>query len=888
MSAAHPGAARPRLEPEGLGKLSFSTALRIAWRELRSSRGKFAFVVLSVAIGVGALTGVRGFSAAFRSLLEVRARSIMAADLSARSNQALTPEETAALGRFTASGRVEATPVTELLSMASASTSLDPLLVSLKAVDPSRYPFYGAVVLRPEIPLRQALTDTSVAVGDDLLLRLHLKLGDSIRLNDRLYRIAAVVEDEPDRLSGAFAAGPRVLISQHALEETGLLAPGSRATRRILVRLPGPAPGKAASDDALGQAKTALQNALPDTQVADYREANQGLTRALDGATGLLSLMSLVALVLGAIGVAMAIRAHLAQRLDSIAIMKALGAGSSQVIKIYLLQTVLLGLAGGVLGILLGFGVQLAMPLFLARLLHLAPSFHLDARALWLGLTAGVLTTLLFSLPPLLDIRGVRPILILRRAVEGAEDPFGQRFVRRLRGSGVQVGAFAVILLGLVLLASQIAASREIGSIFGLGLAAALVVLLGLAAALLALLRRLLDRYRFRLPSTLRHGLANLYRPGNPSAALLAALGLGVMQIATVYTVQHAVVSEISTTSLSKLPNLFLIDISPEEVAPVEALLAADPHVQGTPEVLPVIAGRITAVKGVPLDQLKLPQMRRRSFGNINLTYSLTSGKPPPGDRVFDGQWWTAAGEAEAAARQPLIALARSEAKFLQVKPGDHLRLTAQGRDLDATVAAVFEPDSQHAFSRASFVLPEPELRGLPAVWYGGVHAVPGTTAEVRRLLYRRFPSITVIDVAATVETVRQSVLQIVDVIQFLAAFSVFAGIVILASAIAGTRYRRVREVVVLKTLGATRPRIAAIFSLEFATLGLIAGLTGLLFANIAARLLLRRALHFDYHFQPGLMLAFWIGAGLLTTACGWLASFRVLGQKPLEVLREE
>ena len=871
-----------------MGRLSFGTAARIAFRELRSSRGKFAFVVLSVAIGVAALTGVRGFSAAFRSMLLVRARSIMAADLAARSTQEMTPAEVAGLARFTGAARAEVSPVTEMLSMASASNSLDPLLVSLKAVDPAKYPFYGKVVLSPAIPLTEALTDTTVAAGDDLLLRLHLRVGDSIRLNDRVYRISAVVEDEPDRLSGAFAAGPRVLISQGALAQTGLLAPGSRATRRMLVRLPQPSPGKAASDEAIAKAKGDLQSALPEANVTDYREANEGLTRALDGATGLLSLMSLVALVLGAIGVAMAIRAHLAQRLDSIAIMKALGAGSTQVMKIYLLQTLLLGLAGGVLGVLLGFGVQLTMPLFLARLLHLTPTFRLDPRALGLGLTAGVLTTLLFSLPPLLDIRGVRPILILRRAVETSDDPFAQRMVRRLRGSGVQIGAFVLILGGLVLLAARVAESRQIGSIFGFGLAGALLVLLGLAAGLLALLKAVLNRVRFRLPASLRHGLANLYRPGNPSAALLAALGLGVMQIATVYTVQHAVIADIATNSLSKLPNLFLIDISPDEVGAVRTLLAGQPQVQGEPEILPVIGGRITGVNGTPLEKLKLPQMRRRAFGNVNLTYALTADQPPVGDRVVAGKWWNAA-QAGGSATKPLLAIDQNEAKFLGgIKPGDTVSFSAQGREFTTTIAAVFEPDSQHAYSRAGFVLPEPVLRDLPAVWYGGVHAVPGATSQVRRALYEHFPSVTVIDVAATVETVRQAVLQIVNVIQFLAAFSVFAGIVILASAIAGTRYRRIREVVVLKTLGATRPRIAAIFSIEFATLGLIAGAVGLLFANIASRLLLTRALHFDYRFQPGLTLAAWVGAGLLTVACGWIASHRVLGQKPLEVLREE
>ncbi len=870
-----------------MASLSFGTTVRIATRELRSSRGKFAFVVLSVAIGVGALTGVRGFSAAFRSMLLLRARTIMAADLAVRSNTALPPADAGKLNTIVASSGAQQTPVTEMLSMASASTSLDPLLVSLKAVDPAHYPFYGSVKLDPAMPLKQALTDSSVAVADDLLLRLHLHVGDSLRLNDKVFRIAAVVVDEPDRLSGAFAAGPRVLISQRALDATGLLGFGSRATRRVLLLMPQTALGKAASDDAVSKLRDQLQAALPEAGVSDYRDANEGLTRALDGATGLLSLMSLVALVLGAIGVAMAIRAHLAQRLDSIAIMKALGAGSGHIIRIYVLQTLLLGLCGGVLGVLLGFAVQLTLPLFLARLLHLTPAFRFDPNALALGLGAGLLTTLLFSLPPLLDIRDVRPILILRRAVENSEDPFGQRLARKLRTSWVQIVAFGVILAGLMLLAARVSESREIGSIFGLGLAGVLLVLLALAAGLLALLRLLLRRTSLHLPSVMRHGLANLYRPGNPSAALLAALGLGIMQIATVYTVQHAVVSDISSTTLSRLPNLFLIDIGPEEVGGVRSLLAQQPQVQGEPEMLPVIAARLAGIDGKPVDQLKLEHLPKRFLRALNLSWPPEADKPPPGDRVVEGGWWSAAENADAG-KHPVIAVDRGFAKNLHLKIGQTMTFVAVDTSFTARVVAFYEPDSQHAFSRAQLMLPQAALHSYPAIWYGGVHVDPTHTAEVRRMLYQHYPSITVIDVAATIETVREAVLQIVYVIQFLAAFSTFAGIVILASAIAGTRYRRIREVVVLKTLGATRARIAAIFSIEFATLGLIAGAVGLLFANIVSRILLRRALHFDYHFQPGITLIAWVGSGLLTVACGWVASHRVLGQKPLEVLREE
>ncbi len=866
--------------------LSYATASRIAARELRSSRGKFAFVILSVAIGVAALTGVRGFAASFRSMLLLRARSILSADLSARLNAEPTAAEKAALARLPAQG-MQSTEVVELLSMASAPPSLDPLLVSLKAVDPAKYPFYGEVVLDPAIPLRQALTGDSVAVGSDLLLRLHAKVGDGLKLGDRVFRISAEVEDEPDRLSGSFSAGPRVLITNDALAQTGLLAQGSRATRRYLYTLAGPKQGAAASDAEIAAFKKQLEGAMPDASVQDYRDASAALSKGLDGATGLLSLMSLVALVLGAVGVAMAMRAHLASRLDSIAIMKALGARSGQIMKIYLLQTLLLGVLGGVVGVVLGLLVQMAFPLFLAKLFHIQPAFHVDGKAVAVGLSTGLLTTLLFTLPPLLDIRGVRPLLVLRRNVEASDDPFSSRLLRKARESGVQIVAVLVILVGLGLVAYLVSDSRQVGAIFAVGLALVLLILLAMSAALLRLLKLFLAGTRLHLPSVLRHGLANLYRPGNPSAALLAALGLGVMQITAVYITQRAVVSQVAVLAANNLPNMFLIDIAPREVDGLRELLKQQPGVRGTPELLPVVSGRIMAINGTPAAKVTIEHMPKRALNSVSLTSPPTTDAPPPGDKVVEGTWWTAEQAADAASH-PVVALRRNQATRLHVGVGQTITFNLQDTDVTATVVALVDADEQHAYSRAEYILPSAALGGFPAVWYGGVHCDPAATAPLERVLYQHYPTITVINVAATLETVRQAVLQITRVIQFLASFSIFAGIVILASAIAGTRYRRIREVVVLKTLGATRPRIAAIFSLEFAVLGLVAGLVGILFANLMARFVLVRALKFEYTFAWGLSLAALLCTAALTVAAGWLASHRVLGQKPLEVLREE
>ena len=224
------------------------------------------------------------------------------------------------------------------------------------------------------------------------------------------------------------------------------------------------------------------------------------------------------------------------------------------------------------------------------------------------------------------------------------------------------------------------------------------------------------------------------------------------------------------------------------------------------------------------------------------------------------------------------------------MRVGSHIVFAAAGdpdHPIDAAVSAIVKSDGQHAASRAEFLLPRATLEHLPTVWYGGVHVDPAHVGELQRALYAKYPTVTVINVAQALETLRNVLLQVSMVVQFLAGFSIFSGLVILASAIAGTRYRRVREVVTLKTLGATRARIGAVFSIEFATLGLVAGLVGLLFASLTTRVVLQK-IDLAYHLERANNVIALIAVAMLTVATGWLASYRLLGQKPLEVLREE
>ena len=849
--------------------LTWNRAAAIAWRDLKSAPGKFAFVVLSVAIGVAALVGVRGFSESFRRTLTTEARSLMAGDLSARIFRQPTSDETQKIADLDKKdGGAQSTWVVETISMASVPPDPVPLLVTLKAVDPSQYPYYGEAQLEPEMPLPQALQGDSAVVAEEFLIRLNAHVGDTLRLGGRNFKITAVLKQEPDRMSAGAGMGPRVMVSRAALDRTALLALGSRASQRLLIKLP-------PQSDPVAVRKQ-VETALPDAQVMDFKEGNPALSHGLDNATAILSLICLVAMVLGAIGVAMAMHAHLEQRMDMLAILKAVGARSSDLLRIFLLQTLGLGLAGGFLGVAAGVGVMAALPAVFGKLLPVATELGFPWRSVFAGLGTGLLTTLLFCLPPLLDVRAVRPVLVLRRLVEQAPPGFrawlGRWWARRL-----QIGLSVLVVFALGGIAWGLSDSAKVGGWFALLFAIALVVLLILAAVALRTLRFALNRVRLHLPSFLRHGLANLYRPGNQSAAVLASLGTGVMLILAVYLMQASLLRDLRNTASPKLPNVFLIDVTTDEVAGVKDFFQHQTGVTQPLDLMPVVAGRFVSLNGQPLDKLKDKHFPRRMLENAELSWS---DAPPAGDKVTQGKWWNSAAPAE-------LAIGEGVARRLQLGLGSAVQLEVGGRVLALKVAAIYRADGEHPGARVSFILPSGQLKDEPATWYGGAHIDTKQVPAMERALFAAYPTVTVIYIADVLDRIESVVDQITFVVRFLAGFSILAGLMILASSIASSRFRRMREAVVLKTLGATRMRIVRTFSVEFSVLGLLAGSVGVVFANILTRVLLRK-LEVDFHIDWYATLVSLVGTAILATATGWIASYRILGLRPLEVLREE
>jgi putative ABC transport system permease protein len=845
--------------------LPWATAARIAWRELQASRAKFVFVLLSVAIGVASLTGVRGFSESFQKALLGDARGLMAGDLSARMFRVATPEEDRQLDALATKG-VERTDVTETVSMASVVGDPVPLLISLKAVDPTQYPFYGTVVLSPSASLRDVLNDDTAVVDDNLLVRLNAKVGDTLKIGTRHFRIAAVIVREPDRMAAGIGLGPRVMITRHALLASGLLGLGSRANERYLFKLTG-------KGQDVAKLRPQIEKVLPDAQITDFRETNPELTNGLDNATGLLSLICLVAMVLGAIGVAMAMRAHLQQRIEILAIMKSVGARSADILRIYLLQTVLLGLAGGLIGVALGLGVEYVLPAMLGSLLPLRPPLALALRPVGAALATGVLTTVLFCLPPLLDVRRVRPIAVLRKAIEDEPKTLSARIGERK----LQWISMVVIVAGLAGIAAALSDSWLIGRWFAGSLCAVLLVLLALSSITLRGLRALLAKTRLHLPSALRHGLANLYRPGNQSAAVLAALGTGVMLILAVYLMQSSIVKEMHSQTAPDTPNVFLVDIAPQELAGVRTLMAKQPGVIGKLETVPSISSRIVSIDGVSVEKLRVGNYPKRLLRSTSISWAAEA---PPGTKIVEGKWWQND-------TSPDLAVVDRVARRLHLRIGSQVEFEVGGQPIQTKLAAIYKVDGEHAFARSEFILAPHLLSNAPATWYGTAHLAPAQIGLMERTLFAAYPTVTVINLADILQTVQEVVGHITLVIRFLAGFSILSGAIILASSIASTRFRRIREVVVLKTLGATRNRIAQVFSVEFAMLGLLAGAVGTVFANLLARVLLHKMeVVYGTHIRASLTAV--LATAVLAVLTGWIASFRILGQRPLEVLREE
>ncbi len=835
----------------------------MAWRETRPALKRFAFLAVTISLGVGAITGIKGFSHALNRAMSRSARELIAADLSVRMTSAPDEGDLQTLLSLKARG-AEMTRITETLSMASAETAAVPLLCTVRAVDPARYPFYGNVELEPAGRLKDLLTDNDAVATQELLVRAGLSVGSTVQIGSGRFRIAAVLKSEPDRLASGFDLGPRILITRAGLERAALIRFGSRATEFFLYRLPPGLP--------LDEAQSLLKSGLKrPARISDFRTPNPSVSRGLERMAGFLSLIGMLSLLVGGLGVATTVHAYLQQKLDGIAVIKCLGGRSAQIIRIYMIQGLMLGLAGSLLGVALGYIVQLLFPNLIKGLINLPADLEIAPGAAVQGFLIGVVTTLFFLLPPLLAIRKVRPARVFLREMPETQ----LTTLQRLRHDPSPAIASALLLAGIGVLSSWAAGSWRLGWSFIGGLAAAILIL-GLASRLLLFVVRRLPRPR---SLALRHGLKNLHRPGAHVASVLVALGLGVGFILTVYFVQTSLLPQIMQSAPAGFPNVFLLGITERDKKPIWDFLGTQPGVADAGSPIPAIPARLQRINGKTADELNLDPGERRFF---QLEFILSwSSTIPPDTKLTAGAWWRVPSES------PQISVGQHAAEHLRVRVGDTMEFESSGKVIRGRVVNVREAEFARPGSSNQFIFSPGSLDGLPASYVGTIRVKPPEVPRVQRELFRRFPNVTSIDLGNILARIQDLLDRIASVIRFIAAFAILCGIIMLASSVASTRYQRIREAVLLKTLGATRSQVARVQAAEFLIIGLMAGLIGGLLGAAAAQILLGTMLDTEFEFRYVPLLVGAVATAVLAILTGWLANRGVLRHRPLEILRE-
>jgi putative ABC transport system permease protein len=829
--------------------------LRLAWRESRGAWRHFGYFFACITLGVSALVGVGSFADSLERTVARSARALMGGDVEIRSSQPW-PEAAAGLASEAPGGGVAVTRVRELVAMARAGASRTQL-VELKAVEPG-YPFYGTLVADPDRPLAALIGGGRALVHDSLLARLGLRVGDRFRVGQAELTVSGVIVREPDRAIGVFSLGPRVLIAAGDLDRTGLVRPGSRVRYRTLFRLPEGA-------DAV-RFRDRLARSLPAAQrVITYAQAQPGLRRFWDQLTMYLGLTGLVALMVGGIGVAVSVGAFVKEKLPTIAIMKSLGAGWRPLLAAYLLQTALLGLGGSLAGALLGSLVQPLLAPILARFLPIELRLSFSARAVLVGVAMGVGVTLLYALWPLLQIRRVPPALILRREVEP-----------RLPGRRPWAAA-APIAGGLAALALWQAGSWKVGALFAGGLGGALLLLALGARGVIALARRV----RWRGP-VWKQGAANLHRPGSHAGPVLVSLGLAVMLVVSIALLEQSLRSELVDSRPGEAPAFFFIDIQPDQAAPFAALVAGH-GAEAAAALTPVVRSRLAAVNGAT--PAPRGTARREDTWALTREYVLTWAAEPPGhNRVVAGRWWTAA----EAAREPLISVEDEIAHDLGVGLGDTLTFDIQGVPVTARITSLRHVDWRSLSSNFFVIFSPGALEGAPTTFIATVRARPEREGGLQSAVVTAFPNVTAIPVREVLERVTGVLDQIALAVRLMAAFSVGAGLIVMAGALAITRKQRLYQSVILKTLGATRGFVSRVFAVEYTLLGAAAGIAGGALAAALAWAVLRWVFDVPWQWAPGTLAAGGLAATGLALLVGVLGTRRLLGRRPLGVLRSE
>ena len=850
-----------------------SFVLSLAWREARGSRRRGLLIVAAIAIGVAALVAINSFTANLRESVRKEARALLGADLSLSAAGPWSERALGLLAEIEAATRPPADIARSVRfgAMAYLPGGETTRLTQVLAVDPG-YPYYGTIETAPAGEWARLAETGGAIVEPSLLVMLVAEVGDAIALGDARFVVRATVQNAPGDVSLRGALGPRVYIPRARAAETGLLTRGSRARYEAYLRFPPGTDAQKLADRFRPQ--LSAERLAVRTVSEDQRQLTETLTRF----GNFLGLVALVALLLGGLGVASAVHVFIQRRMPTIAVLRCLGASSGTIVAAYLAQAVCVGLTGSLVGAGLGAAAQLVLPRLLRGVLPVDVAWSLSWPAVLAGIGVGIWVAVAFSLLPLVAVRRVSPLSVLRRGYEN----------ERPRRDTARLLAALALAASLVALAVIQAGRPAFGFAFAAGAGVAILALWLAAIALMRGLRRFFPR---RLPYVYRQGLANLYRPANQTRMVVLALGFGVFLLSTLVLVQHNLLRDLRVDRGATRPNVVFFDVQPDQRDDVAARVAAAGPL--TTPVVPIVPMRIQSLKGRLVaellaieDESKRPERwaLRREYRSSYRDAAAAS------ERVVAGAWWRPGEWRDRRDGAPApIAVEAGLARELKLAVGDEVVWDVQGVPVVSRVACLREVEWAR-FEPNFFVLfPEGPLADAPRS-YVLLSRVPDPAARSRlqREVVEAHPNVGALDLAQIQRAIEAVLDKVVLAIRFMALFSLAAGAVVLAGAVAASRYQRVREAALLRTLGARRPQLVRILLTEYAVLGALSAVAALLLATAASWALVRFVFEGSFALPAAELLALVASVVALTIAVGLSGSTEAWRRPPLEVLRAE
>ena len=853
-------------------------AARLAWREGRAGYRRLSVFVSSIALGVGSLVAIHSFRADVQRSLGDQARALLGADVRVSSRRAFPETFDAVLDSMAAQGR-DVARTTTLASMVLDTRSQGVRLFQIQGVD-SGYPYYGEVTSTPNAAWREIHEGPWAVADPAVFIQLDAVVGDTLLIGEARFVLRGEVTGLPTELGFQSAIGPRLYISRARLPGTGLLIFGSIARYHANFRMP-EREDRAEFRDRNGELLEANQLRYTTAGIR-ARE----MSSAVEDVSRYLGLLGLAALFLGGIGVASAIHVYIREKVITVAVLRCLGALQRTVFTAYLLQAAGLALIGSVLGVGLAMAVQRGLPLVLSGLLPVGVTTQVSWIALGAGILLGVWVAIMFALGPLLEVRGVSPLIALRHDFEPPK-----------RTDVLRIGAFVLLALTLVGLTVMEAPSRNQGIGFAIVLGGVGLSLWATARVLILATKRF---FPHGMSYPVRQGVSNLFRPRNQTVSVTLALGFGAFVIGTVGLVEASLTQAFTLEAGVGGWNLLLFDVQSDQRTTVEDFV--DSRASGPLEVTPLVPSRLLAIKGTPVETLlELPGGERPSSWAMRREYRHTYRAELSGSEVLvAGAWWDEPpvddgdqeagdeGAGDGVAGVARISMEADLAESLRVGLGDHITWDFAGVPVESRITSLRSVDWVR-FETNFYVIFEPgTLEEAPqtAVILARIEG-ERERAELQRDLVVRFANVSVLDLSRLQETIDAILQRANQGIRFLGVFSTVAGVLVLIGALSTSRYQRMRESALLKTLGATRRVVLKVLTVEYAVLGSLATAAGLVLAIFAGWMMTWTVFEVPFRLDLARLGSVWLWVTAVTVVVGLIGSRGVVSRPPLAVLRD-